>query len=610
MGTISVIKFLFTKEHKVLDDLLAGYRASPEKFEVEECRISQELATILGAAERGVIVAALRSKDDLSQIANFVKKDSKLLGKVSYKFLVIDYTRDSNFQQILAKMGILDILNPDVATKALKHKLDLLVGALGGARPEAPAPAAKPAAAKAAEKRPESRVSWAPPLDLEDDIWLVDQPQSIKSLLATWTIHVTGPSTNIGRWVRHGDDAWCFDVRETEREIFAPSSGKWILRGQKIPEISWEGRYWIFRGSEFELFFEAGAVRKTKLRAGAAGFEVAKNSMNGEIKRSFIEESFRTKYVFKSDDEGGAGDEPVEVPVDGSPLFDDATAVENEAAVRKAKRRSSYREEPIAGHLSGKLAGAKGDAADAAGGELFDDNAPVVDDDETGTSDAGAGAAKRRRSSYTEAEIPGHLSGKLSKTAGEDAADAGPELFDDRASVDDDDERGSFAEAEIPGHLSGKLSGSATARPGPKRRGQNVADRFRGHDSGRGAASAPAAGRGPFEALRGAAPARITALFQETPLACEFYDCFDGKIICFTADPAPAAGAELELRVALPQGEIRLRGTTSEVEPVTGGFAFAVALAGDALRAADAFLEELESLADLAEEYFARVRRM
>ncbi len=462
MGIVSVIKFLFTKEHRVLDEILLGYRSRPEHFEVEECRISQELATILSAAERGVVLASLRSKDDLSQIAAFMKKDSKLLGKIPFKFLIFDYTRDANFQQLLLKMGIREILNPEVNPKALRHKIELLTLAVGGAKLEAPAGAGK--------KDTGPRIDWGPPLDLEDDIWLVDNPHTIRNLLSSWTLHVKGPSPNIGRWLRDSQESWVFDVREEEREIFSPSGGRWRLRGQKIPEIDWDGQFWSFRGSQFELFFEAPSVRVTKIRAEAQAILIAKNSMNGEIKRSFIEESFKTKYVFKSDDEGSA-----------SPGGDDILA----EALETKDLELRYREEVPEGKVNDKR-GPDGAplAPSNRPGELFDDQA--LSEESEGESLEAQDKKRRGPPKYRDAAIDGYYSGKPKandprpqESSEEDGFDdgvvlpesAGPRSTDSSETRDEKHRRPSYQEGPIDGYYSGpQKNKTASAETNPEER--------------------------------------------------------------------------------------------------------------------------------------------
>ena len=123
---IPVIQFLFKAEFKSLDEAL---RLNPN-YEVEAYSSASDLATYLSTIPAGLVIASLIDKNDLIQIATFMKLQKKVAKAAVVKVVVINFSNDRNFEKAISKLGILDVVEPSTNTKALKFKLDFWMKSL------------------------------------------------------------------------------------------------------------------------------------------------------------------------------------------------------------------------------------------------------------------------------------------------------------------------------------------------------------------------------------------------------------------------------------------------------------------------------------------------
>lgn len=311
MNDIVILKFLFHENFSILTDAIAS---TVEKggIEVEEAITSKETATILASySGGGIVFASLKTKEDMMQIASFMKKESKMMASSNYKFIVIDYANNKEFTSILSKMTITEIMKPDIQLRALKHKLNLWLTPFlekkkntqkneeqtvkkTEVQQEKPTP----------KKETDSiKLNWQDPLKLEDDIWIIKDANDCKNILSNWLVRITGPSPAIGKWKKEKENEWRYVIVEKEKNLFTPGDGNWFFQGEQTPEFKWDENIWIFKGSQFEIFFLGSKGRFSRIKVNSnKTADVAKNSVYAQKKEQLILDSFKMELIVDKSD--------------------------------------------------------------------------------------------------------------------------------------------------------------------------------------------------------------------------------------------------------------------------------------------------------------------
>lgn len=302
-NTIPVFKFLFKEDFKVLNEAL---NLGPG-FEVEECADSNELSSFVSTVPAGLIVASLKDRNDLVQIATFMKIGKKNAKDAALKIVVFNFSKDRTFEKAIAKLGILDVVEPGINTRALKFKLDFWMKSLTAQvkKNEASNPQKVKTLDKtnqAEKKSAESGLNWEAPLDLEGDIWLLRNDNDCKKVLSKWLVRLTGPSPYIGQWTEVNNGLWRFDIRESEKELFVPE-GDWFFSGDQKPDFVWKENVWLISGDNFDLYFKHDSQRVSRLSCKNRSMSVCKNSMFAQTKEQMIIDSFDKELVFKKEAE-------------------------------------------------------------------------------------------------------------------------------------------------------------------------------------------------------------------------------------------------------------------------------------------------------------------
>jgi hypothetical protein len=303
--SVCILKFRFKGKLTPLETALEYIRTKFPAAETEESSTSQELATILSSFTSGLILASIRSQEDVEELTTFVKKDSKIAGKVKQSILAIDFTKDQAILKTLRKIGINNITEAETSEKALKVKLDFLISSFKE-KNEGKKAVEKSNAQKSTSS---DRIRWKEPLNLEEDYWLIDNGQFVKNILSNWVVSVIGPSSEAGRWVKTKNGLWTFEFKDKEGPFSSPSNVTWVLWSAKPPEHIFEKKMWVLRGQNLELFCERAGSRFYKIRADVNSIEIAKNSSWGEEKRPLIEKSYESKHVFKTETVEGSDSE-------------------------------------------------------------------------------------------------------------------------------------------------------------------------------------------------------------------------------------------------------------------------------------------------------------
>lgn len=305
MSSVPVIKFLFQNEWKVLSDALK----LNQPYESELFDNANDLTTYISGTPAGLIVACLKNKDDLIQIATFMKLVKKVAPNSYFKVIVINFSADKQFEKAIAKLGIFDMVDDRIQVKALRFKIDFLMKSINAHLKKIAAAQANSNNVKSLEsnkntsekKVPDNAPNWQEALDCEDDIWLLRNEVDCKKVLTRWMVKFMGPSPYVANWVDTGTSGiWKFEFRN-EGEDFIFGNGIWYYRGEQKPDFIWSENSWLFTGSSFELFYKQNDDIKSRLKLKDKVLTIARNSDYAKTKESKIVESFDKELVFKKD---------------------------------------------------------------------------------------------------------------------------------------------------------------------------------------------------------------------------------------------------------------------------------------------------------------------
>jgi hypothetical protein len=303
---IPVVKFLFKDDFKALNEAL---RLAPG-YEVDDFGSSNDLATFLSTIPAGLVIASLKTKDDLVQIATYMKLGKKVAKDCTAKVVVINFSGDRNYEKAIAKLGILDLVEPSINTKALKFKLDFWMKSLNASaklsskNEQQKVVKSSDQNKQVQEKKADPSVPiWAPPLELEDDIWIIKNESEVKKILSKWLIRIMGPSPYVGQWVELKPGLWRYDIKEFEKEMFVPHEGSWYFSGDQKPDFVWKENMWLITGETFDLFYKDSKHIQSRLNSKAKVLTVCKNSVYAKTKEQIIVQSFDKDLLFKKEAE-------------------------------------------------------------------------------------------------------------------------------------------------------------------------------------------------------------------------------------------------------------------------------------------------------------------
>lgn len=302
-GGIPVIKFLFREPFKVLDEALS----LREVYGIEEFESANDLVTYLSSLSAGLVIISLRDKNDLVQIATFMKSLKKIAKDTATKVVIINFSGERIFENAIAKLGIQDTIEVSINTKALKFKIDFWMKSLKGQIKTVPA--------TPKEKLPKVQESnftndkpgnfaapqWQEPLKLEDDIWIIKSENDCKRILSKWLVRLLGPGPNVGQWVEVKRGIWRFDIRPEEKELYMSGEGSWFFAGDQKPEFIWKESTWMITGLAFELYYKDASGTFSRLKSRNKILEIANNSVYAKTKEGLIIESFNKEIVFKKE---------------------------------------------------------------------------------------------------------------------------------------------------------------------------------------------------------------------------------------------------------------------------------------------------------------------
>ncbi|MBA2403405.1 MAG: hypothetical protein H0V66_01430 [Bdellovibrionales bacterium] len=303
MTNVPIIKFLFRNEWQALTDALS--LATP--YGSDEFDSISDVTTYLSGTSSALIIFSLQDKNDLIQLASLLKVLKKSASETFVKITVINFSGNKQFERAVEKLGILDLLEARIQTKALRFKIDFMMKSIN-AQLKKTANVQNNNAVKSLEnaknqekKGNENLLVWSEALECEDDIWLLRNETDCKKILTRWLIKLLGPSPYVASWVDSGTPGiWKFEFKSAN-SVFTFGKGSWFYRGDQKPDFIWAENIWSFTGNSFDLFYKDGNDVFSRLKLKDKQITIAKTSSYAKAKEKSIIESFDKDLVFRKE---------------------------------------------------------------------------------------------------------------------------------------------------------------------------------------------------------------------------------------------------------------------------------------------------------------------
>lgn len=301
---IAIIQFLFKSDWKVLVDSLGANPAlNSQKFQT-----ASEVLQFCSSTSSCLVISTVSTKDDLIQLATFVKASRKLQKGPILKIVVVNASQNKQFEKALTKLGSVEILEPNVNVKALRFKLDFWMKAMKAQSKKLGGSFNQKTLEKDQTQESVSAPDYkgfvsAPALDCENDIWLLKKETDCKRIIGRWMVKLMGPGPYVGQWmeVPNKPGVWSFQIRKAFLDQFITGEGNWLFRGEQKPEFNWQENRWMFTGENFELFFYDGKTSQSRVKVANRVNTLAGNSEYARTKEQAIIDSFDKELVVQTD---------------------------------------------------------------------------------------------------------------------------------------------------------------------------------------------------------------------------------------------------------------------------------------------------------------------
>jgi hypothetical protein len=300
MDIIPILKFMFRSEWKALNEALSLNPA----YAAKDFGSADELTTFLNKSPIGLVIFSLRDKSDLLQLAILMKLVKKIPSETFVKIIVINFSANKELEKAIERLGILDLFEDRIQTKALKFKIDFMMKSmlvqLKMNSNGLPGSAKKIEETKVQDNKVMATTpSWINPIECCDDVWFLKNENDCKKIITRWLVKVVGPSPYVASWVETGTaGVWKFEFKSNPN-MYISGDGAWFYRGSQKPDFTWTENVWIFTGEAFDLFYKQENEIISRLNLKDKKISIAKNSKYAKIKEKVILESFDKDLVLR-----------------------------------------------------------------------------------------------------------------------------------------------------------------------------------------------------------------------------------------------------------------------------------------------------------------------
>ena len=297
---ISLAKFLVDQDFPAFD---AALKIEPE-YSLKSLENSKVAIAHLKSESATLLFVSVNTTEDVFQLSLVVKEAKKK--NLKTKFVVI-CGKGHQFDKYVAKLGIMDFIEINTTTKALRYKIDFWVKSLKAqfskeSIAENKLKVLSEGTRTSSVHKEEQTPVWIDSLELENDTWLISSKSNCRKVLTKWIVGLTGPSPFVGRWIDAGKGCWEFNF-SSEGNLFCPNHGRWYFTGNQKPEFVWKENIWLLTGDEFELFHKTETEKLSRLILEKNVLTICNNSQYALSKRTIILKSFDQEVYFESVEE-------------------------------------------------------------------------------------------------------------------------------------------------------------------------------------------------------------------------------------------------------------------------------------------------------------------
>lgn len=303
MSEIVLVKYLFQADWEPLENVIeANAKDFGDIYEVDN---DKEVFQVAKTSPATLIIACVKTKEDLTKVLNFVKISKKVLKDSNIKVSVLNYLQNKNVETAFMKLGCQEVLDPNLKAKPLKFKMDFWKKALAVGMNKRLAEQNKTVKESKNEKdgakKEVPQIKWGEPLKVVDDMWITKSPQDTKRVLNRWMIKLMGPSPFVAQWVEVDGQKglWQFVFKDGIREDFHMSDGDWFFRGEQKPEFVWKENLWLVSGQKIQLFYQEDDTVVARFRTNQENLEITKNSSYALSRQEAIVETFDQEVLVK-----------------------------------------------------------------------------------------------------------------------------------------------------------------------------------------------------------------------------------------------------------------------------------------------------------------------
>lgn len=304
MTDTTFIKFLFREDWAPLKEVLS--LNGQDYGQIHEITDEKQLSKLMVEAQPTLIIASVKSKEDIAKIIGFLKANRRLIKENSIKFSAINFTFNRQVETALMKIGCQEVLDPGIKSKALKYKLDFWKKALNSgpkAGPDSNRMSVKEKSqdTSSSQAKPEG-IKWEDALKCEDDMWLIKSTDHVKKILGKWLVKFMGPSPFVGQWTDASPGkkgVWKFVFKEGIRENFHVSDGHWYYLGDNKPDFVWKENLWMVTGQQIQLVYQYNDQKSIRFTSTQSLLNVCKNSRFATNREAAIIETFDQEVLLK-----------------------------------------------------------------------------------------------------------------------------------------------------------------------------------------------------------------------------------------------------------------------------------------------------------------------
>ena len=188
MDNVPILKFMFRSEWKTLNDALSFNPA----YAAKEFNSADELTSFLNKSPVGMVIFSLRDKSDLLQLAILMKLVKKIPSEAFVKIIVINFSANKQLENAIERLGILDLFDEKIQTKALKFKIDFMMKSMI-VQLKMNANALPGSAKKLDEPKGQENKTiittpiWIAPIECRDDLWFLRNESDCKKIIISLT---------------------------------------------------------------------------------------------------------------------------------------------------------------------------------------------------------------------------------------------------------------------------------------------------------------------------------------------------------------------------------------------------------------------------------------